>query len=194
MRYDEDMNGYLAFDDFNTFYYKIFGKELTTDAFDALLGEYDSTDEGVSRDGFREFMAQMGEAKLKDAIKRLGYDDDFLLVAERRFVVAVHSERMCSLVRRQSDADLARTALHKWVEAQGTPTEYDNGNLIVYQLSRDTAGTTLAVKSNYEGSVRITLDCSQSENVGTTSGNLIAEKLLTPGAMSVFHHLYPLKA
>ena len=119
----QDMNGYLAFDDFNTFYYKIFGKELvcsqpatpfffffclwlhsrvfhtaaqppshnlflpspcpspcalpfalrvalqTTDAFDALLGEYDSTDEGVSRDGFREFMAQMGEAKLKDAIK-----------------------------------------------------------------------------------------------------------------------------
>ncbi|EGD72048.1 hypothetical protein PTSG_00064 [Salpingoeca rosetta] len=194
-RYDEDMSGFLAFREFSELYQKAFNKDLSEDGFAALLQEYDSTDTGITRDGFRDFLAQLKEDQVLKVIRNLGYNEKFHLVDERRFIVSVHAETAaCTLKRTPYDSALHEDALTKWVSATGVPTEYDNGNLIVYQLSRGTAGTTLAVKSNYAENCQVTVDCNKSDNVGTTSDSLAVEKTIPAGTLAVFHHLFPLDA
>lgn len=71
---------------------------------------------------------------------------------------------------------------------------YCEGKLIVYEVDRGAAGITLGIQSKFPRALLVTVDCAESANVQSHTGNLKADLTLGPGDCVVAHHLGPVDA
>eukprot|EP00049_Salpingoeca_infusionum_P004408 m.78901 g.78901 ORF g.78901 m.78901 type:complete len:505 (+) comp12550_c0_seq5:1907-3421(+) len=193
-RFDDDMDGFLNLQEMNNLLELAQRPTMTMPEFSDFKMRHDSSAQGITRDGFVHYMKIRGEDILKEVIKLLGYNDHLVLIGQRRFVVSVHSECNARLRSMPYNPKTALEATMQWVKAKGTRSDYDGGNLSIYQLNRKDAGVTLAASSQYQGKAcQVTIDCSGSENVSSVSKDLVVQKSLQPDEFQVYHHLHPVE-
>eukprot|EP00045_Choanoeca_perplexa_P016316 m.218822 g.218822 ORF g.218822 m.218822 type:complete len:950 (-) comp17225_c1_seq7:2973-5822(-) len=191
-RYDLDMDGYLADKEFALFHTRATGESTSEEELKAIMAKLDQRPgKGVTRDGMVAFFTKHTPKEITSFFSNLGYSSDLEFASEQTVVLATHTEQAVTVIRNDWDSELEAKAMTTWIESEGEVTEYDGGNLKVYQLSRGEVGTTVAVFTQYPRSAEVTVDCSASTNVTSHAGALRITKTVEPEVLTVFHHLRP---
>lgn len=197
-RLDEDMDGLLKREELNSFQQMSEGCDMVDEVYAWLIENFDSRDGGLTADGFVECYQYMFEASGNDQsvvwrdLHYMGYNNALDLSGARTFVLSVHAECRVGLWKVPFDPMAFEEALETPVKALGEVQDFANGALRVYKKKNGYWGVTLAVENlNGESAVTVTMDCSESSNVVSHTGSLVAEVTVPSGETKIVHHLMP---
>ena len=199
-RLDEDMDGVLNEAEFNRYCEMVTGEGLEPDTWAFLLKALDCTPEGLTPDGFLQYywyllQANGGdEEKLWEYLEFMGYDRMLHLNRARAFVMSVHSSFDVSLTQLPHCADVYEEALERPVKELGEArTMGGDGDVIVYTHKSGYWGVTLAVENNKDVPLSVKVDCSSSDNIVSSAGELDSTMVVPAGETKIVHHLMPQK-
>jgi len=203
-RVDEDMDGVLNWDEFNRYHQLLYSCDADEVEFEWLLSVLDSVKGGLTPDGFVQYCWYMlqryggpeeGQQALWAHLRFMGYDRRLQLNRARSFVMSVHSAFAASLLQVPFCAQVYEEALELPVKELGEKRSIpgDGGELVVYTHKAGYWGVTLAVENKYTQSMRVTVDCSKSDNLVSSAGELDSTMTIPAGETKICHHLLPQK-
>lgn len=124
----------------------------------------------------------------------MGYDRHLRLLFARTCILAIHSEGDFELHPQPFDADAYEEAMELPIKAFGKCAEYADGKAKLYTRKAGYSGVSFAVENNSSEPLEFTLDCSESKNVMSHRGTLVAVQIIPPKETKVMHHLMPKNA
>ena len=100
-RFDTMISNSIDFAEFKDMF-DTMGMPLTKEEYDSdIAGKFCSTSRGVTLKGFKEFwkakVAEIGEEKVRNALNKLGYDQEFYSYNSRTFIFTAHSDEELEL-------------------------------------------------------------------------------------------------
>mmetsp|Transcript_7350 Transcript_7350/g.13248 ORF Transcript_7350/g.13248 Transcript_7350/m.13248 type:complete len:822 (-) Transcript_7350:36-2501(-) len=199
-RLDADLDGVLNKQELNAFMQMTEGCAMQDEVFDWIMQTFDSFEGGLTADGFRQCYMYMWEASGRDEetiwrdLIYMGYDRHLRLLFARTCILAIHSEGDFELHPQPFDADAYEEAMELPIKAFGKCAEYADGKAKLYTRKAGYSGVSFAVENNSSEPLEFTLDCSESKNVMSHRGTLVAVQIIPPKETKVMHHLMPKNA
>jgi hypothetical protein len=203
-RVDEDMDGVLNWVEFNRYHQLLYSADAEEDEFKWLLSVLDSVGGGLTPDGFVQYCWYMlqryggegeGEKAVWAHLQFMGYDRRLQLNRARSFVMSVHSAFETELTQVPFCAQVYEEALELPVKELGEKRVIpgDGGELVVYTHKAGYWGVTVAVENKYTHDMNVKVDCSKSDNLVSSAGELDSTMLVPAGETKICHHLLPKK-
>ena len=199
-RLDADLDGILNRDELNSFMQMTEGCSMQEEVYNWIVSTFDSTDGGLTADGFRQAYMFMWEASGRDPetlwrdLIYMGYDRNLNLLYARTCILSVHSDAVFTLHPQAFDADAYEEAMELPIKAFGKCSDYADGKAKLYARKSGYSGVSFAVENKASETLEFTLDCGGSTNVMSSRGTLVATQLIPPGETKVMHHLMPTDA
>jgi len=165
-----------------------------------IMSTFDSYQGGLTADGFRQAYIYMWESSGRDPetiwrdLIYMGYDRNLNLLYARTCILAIHSEAPFELHPQPFDADAYEEAMELPIKVFGKCAEYADGKAKLFTRKAGYSGVSFAVENCSSKPLEFTLDCSESKNVMSHKGTLVAVTLIPPNETKVMHHLMPANA
>ena len=196
-RLDADLDGVLNKEELNSFMQMTEGCVMQNEIYEWIMSTFDSFEGGLTADGFRQAYIYMWEQSGRDHetlwrdLVYMGYDRHLRLLFARTCILAIHSEGEFELHPQPFDADAYEEAMELPIKAFGKCAEYADGKAKLYTRKAGYKGVSFAVENCSHEALEFTLDCSESKNVMSHRGALVAAQIIPPRETKVLHHLMP---
>ena len=196
-RLDVDLDGVLNREELEGFALRAEGEGLREAVFPWLLETFDSTDGGLTPDGFRDCYAFIwaaaggdDEVVWRDLLYH-GYSRRLELLYSRSVMLAVHADKAFELHAQPFDAEAYEEAMELPIKAYGECKHYADHGLKLYIRRAGHSGVSIAAENLRDSDIEFALDMSGSANVTTHQQSLDAPVVLPSRETKVLHHVMP---
>jgi calpain-15 len=168
---------------------------FSADEFEELKSKVASVEDGITKEGFIEYIRGMershGEDKIREWLSVWGYDEYLYSVKSRSYILTVHSYTPLNVYNIPSDPkeDLTIKAWTLVLNRYGD-VRHENNGVNTHRLKHSQVGaSTFAVMNPSQKNVTVTCDYSASEGLIFSCGKSKVTKVIRPGQFgSIIHY------
>ena len=146
----------------------------SNEEFLAMIEKYPSYEQGLTSEGFIEYMRdqfeERGEGVIKEWLKLWGYDNDLYSIKSRYYVLTFHSNERLKIQMKNSAGLELNDRIHEMLLQKSSEKKGETDRVQLHCLMEKAANSfTYGVYNDNNHRVQVTLDCSNSEGL-TFSG------------------------
>ena len=171
--YDTKLNNYLDYEDFNSFYKKVFDQDLTKNEFENdIINNYDNYKKiGISKIGFKnyfdDFIIKKNDInEIQKIFEKFGYDKDLYNKIYRQYILTIHSEKELNIKIKDNIRSNMNSKLYKillkligknWVSKE-------NDQFIPKYLKSESNIITIGLFNKTDKNLNVTLRLKNTNN------------------------------
>ena len=171
--YDTKLNNYLDYNDFNSFYKKVFDQDLTKNEFENdIINNYDNYKKiGISKIGFKnyfdDFIIKKNDInEIQKIFEKFGYDKDLYNKIYRQYILTIHSEKELNIKIKDNIRSNMNSKLYKillkligknWVSKE-------NDQFIPKYLKSESNIITIGLFNKTDKNLNVTLRLKNTNN------------------------------